>query len=379
MFFTIMVIASLALEIVFYLITARTLKDQMGRKCLGIAISVATLFENDTDSLKEYIETLDTESDYYRKTKAEMEKIRFGNEDNIAFLYVETRTSESEMQYLFDGEIPGTPTFAPPGMVDPLTPTRIVCYETGRPHIGDFVQTVWGNLLSAYAPIYDASTGELLAIVGTDVSIEQYNAIMKNQIFIILFNTVVFALLALVLLLTSSSSIEKKLYKDSLTGVFSRGYFMNFLKFQLKSIKRRDYPVAVFIADVDHFKDVNDTYGHPFGDRVLFNICNVINSYMRKTDCFARYGGEEFAGIMPGLSMENAYKVIMRIHDAVGETVTSDESLGINAKVTISIGVSQLNKYETAEEALKKADVALYAAKKERNKVVCAQPKGKEL
>jgi diguanylate cyclase (GGDEF)-like protein len=76
--------------------------------------------------------------------------------------------------------------------------------------------------------------------------------------------------------------------------------------------------------------------------------------------------------------MENAYKVIMRIHDAVGETVTSDEPLGINAKVTISIGVSQLNKYETAEEALKKADVALYAAKKERNKVVCAQPKGKE-
>jgi diguanylate cyclase (GGDEF)-like protein len=99
---------------------------------------------------------------------------------------------------------------------------------------------------------------------------------------------------------------------------------------------------------------------------------------MRKTDCFARYGGEEFAGIMPGLSMENAYKVIMRIHDAVSATITSDESSGIQAKVTISIGVSQLNKYESIEDTIKKADVALYEAKKERNKVICAHPKGME-
>jgi diguanylate cyclase (GGDEF)-like protein len=365
-----MVIASLALEILFYVTTARTLKEQMGRKCLGIAISVATLFEDDIDSFREYIETLDTESDYYRKTKAKMEKIRFGNIDNIAFLYVETRISESEMEYLFDGEISGTDTFAPPGLIDPLTSTRITAYETGRPYIGDFVETVWGKLLSAYAPIYDAATGELLAIVGADVSIEQYHAIMKNQVFVILLNTLAFALLALVLLLTSSSTIEKKLYKDNLTGVYSRGYFMSFLKSQIKTIKRKQYPVAIFIADVDHFKNVNDTYGHPFGDKVLYNVSNVINGYMRKTDCFARYGGEEFAGIMPGLGMDRSHEVIKRIHDAVGATVTCDESMGVQIKVTISIGVSQLTRNESIEEAIKKADVALYEAKKERNKIV---------
>jgi diguanylate cyclase (GGDEF)-like protein len=369
-----MVIASLGLEIVFYMITARTLKDQMGHKCMGIAISVATLFEYDIDSFKEYKENLDTESGYYRKVKAEMEKIRFGNIDNIAFLYVETRISKSEMQYLFDGEIPGTDTFAPPGLVDPLTPTRIIAYETGRPYIGDFVETVWGKLLSAYAPVFDPATGELLAIVGADVSIEQYNAIMKNQMFVIALNTLVFALLALVLLLTSSSTIEKKLFTDNLTGVYSRGYFMSFLKSQLRTIKRNDYPVAIFMADVDHFKKINDTYGHPFGDKVLFNISNVINTYMRKTDCFARYGGEEFAGIMPGLSMENAYEVITRIHNAVGSTVTNDESTGVQVKVTISIGISQLNRHQSIEDAISTADVALYQAKKDRNKVVCSQP-----
>jgi diguanylate cyclase (GGDEF)-like protein len=367
-----MVIASLALGILFYAITAKTLKDQMGHKCLGIAISVATLFEADTDSLREYIETLDTESDYYRKTKAQMEKIRFGNVDNIAFLYVETRFSETEMVYLFDGEIPGTDTFAPPGLIDPLTSTRITAYETGRPYIGDFVETAWGKLMSAYAPIFDAATGEFLAIAGADVSIEQYNDIMKNQMFVIMLNTIAFALLALVLLLTSSSKIERKLFKDNLTGVYSRGYFMSFLKSQLKTIKRKDFPVALFIADVDHFKNVNDTYGHPFGDKVLFNISSVINTYMRKTDCFARYGGEEFAGIMPGLGMERSHEVIKRIHDAVGATETRDESTGVQVKVTISIGVSQLNRNESIEEVIKKADVALYEAKKERNKVVFA-------
>jgi diguanylate cyclase (GGDEF)-like protein len=370
----IMVIASLGLEIIFYMITARTLKEQMGHKCLGIAISVATLFEYDIDSFREYKETLDTESAYYRKVKAEMEKIRFGNIDNIAFLYVETRISESEIMYLFDGEISGTATFAHPGLIDPLTSTRITAYETGRPYIGDFVETVWGKLMSAYAPVFDTTTGELLAIVGTDVSIEQYNAIMKNQIFVILINTLVFALLALVLLLTSSGTIEKKLFIDNLTGVYSRGYFMSFLRAQLKAIKRKDYPVAIFIVDVDHFKKINDTYGHPLGDKVLFNVSNLMNSYMRKTDCLARYGGEEFAGIMPGLSMDNAYEVLMRIHDAVGATETCDESTGFQVKVTISIGVSQLNRNESMDDAIKRADVALYEAKKDRNKVVCAKP-----
>jgi diguanylate cyclase (GGDEF)-like protein len=125
---------------------------------------------------------------------------------------------------------------------------------------------------------------------------------------------------------------------------------------------------------LDHFKKVNDTYGHPFGDKVLYNLSNVINAYMRKTDCFARYGGEEFAGIMPGLSMENAYEALKRIHDAVGATETVDESLGFRVKVTVSIGVTQLNNSESTEDAIKRADVALYEAKKERNRVVCAEP-----
>jgi diguanylate cyclase (GGDEF)-like protein len=233
---------------------------------------------------------------------------------------------------------------------------------------------VWGNLLSAYAPVLDKSTGEVLAIVGTDVSIEQYHNIMKNQLFVIFLNTFVFVLLTVIFALLSSNTIEKKiekkLVKDSLTGVYNRGYFNSFLKAHVKAIKKRDNPAILFIADVDHFKKVNDTYGHPFGDKVLINISSVINNHMRKTDCFARYGGEEFIGVMPGLNLEDAREVIGRIHNAVGTAVTHDELHGIKLQVTISIGVTQLNRNEAVENTIKKADIALYEAKKDRNMVV---------
>jgi diguanylate cyclase (GGDEF)-like protein len=365
-----MVIVSLLLQIMLYSITGITLREQFGNKCLGIAISVATLLEQDTDSLKDYLHTLDTKSDYYINTKADLEKIRSGNLENIAFLYVEQRVSENDMMYVLDGDKAGSAGYSEPGSIEPLTINRRIAYDSEAPYVGDFVTTIWGHLLSAYAPVIDQKTGELLAIVGADITIQQYRRIMQNQMYVIVGNTVLFALLAILLLLLTSSTIEKRLFKDSLTGVYNRGFFTNFLKAQLKAIKKKDYPVMVFMADLDHFKNVNDTYGHPFGDKVLTNISSIMNSYMRKTDCLARYGGEEFVAIMPGLKPEHARDVVERIHQAVGNTVTNDESGNVSVKVTISIGVVHLDKNVGIENAIKHADIALYEAKKTRDAVV---------
>ena len=370
LFFLILALISTLLQVNLYFITGNTLKEQLGNKCLGVAISVATLLEQDTDSFRGYLETLDTSSDYYLRIKADMEKIRFGNRDNLAFLYVERRVSETEMMYVLDGEYADTDTFAPPGAIEPMTPTRARCYDTGKPFVGDFVTTVWGTLLSAYVPVHDRNTGELLAIVGADVSIGQYDSVMRNQWIAMLINALVFTVLALIVLLISSTTIEKKLFTDSLTGVYNRGFFFSFLRAQLKAIKQKDYPVILFMADLDHFKQINDTYGHPFGDKVLSNVSAIMNAHMRKTDCLARYGGEEFAGIMPGLNMEQASEVIQRIHDAVGAAPVSDEEGSVRIRVTISIGVAQLNRHESINNAIKRADTALYEAKKTRNAVI---------
>jgi hypothetical protein len=168
-----------------YRSSAQVVKKWMGNQCMGIAISAAALIERDIDAYRGLVETQDTDSEYYRRLKSDMEKIRFGNKDNIAFLYTEIRISDTEMMYITDGELEGTDTFAPPGLIEPLTETRRIAYETEAPYIGDFVTVVWGTLLSAYAPISDPDTGEFLGLVGADVSIEQYYKVMRQQLYMI--------------------------------------------------------------------------------------------------------------------------------------------------------------------------------------------------
>ncbi|MDR2144209.1 MAG: response regulator [Treponema sp.] len=177
--------AIVVFDIIVYSITAGTVKRQLTNKCFGIASALAAALEENPAGYLEFRETLDTGSDYYIRTKNQIEKIRFGNPDSIAFLYVEVRVSENEMMYLFDGEKEGTATFASPGTIEPLTAARRRAYDTQSPGTGDFVTTVWGTLMSAYAPIFDTRSGECIGLAGADVSIEQYEAVMR-KIFVLI-------------------------------------------------------------------------------------------------------------------------------------------------------------------------------------------------
>jgi signal transduction histidine kinase/DNA-binding response OmpR family regulator len=162
-----------------YVSTGRQVKEQMANKCLGIASSVAVVLEQDPEDLKHFIETLDTSSLYYQRMQGIVEEIRWDNPDNIAFLYVERRVSKTDMEHLFANTIPDTDKYATAGLRNPLTPTRIEAYETQEPVVGDWVTTEWGTLLSAYVPVFNKETGEFLAIVGCDVSNEQYMGVMN--------------------------------------------------------------------------------------------------------------------------------------------------------------------------------------------------------
>jgi signal transduction histidine kinase/CheY-like chemotaxis protein len=184
-FFVVFIIFLSFAGVIMYRSTAAAMKNQMGNKCLGIATAMAALIERDAGPYRRFIATLDTDSEYYQMLKANMEKIRFANKDNIAFIYAEVRVSDTEMMYIADGEIAGTDTYAEPGLKEPLTETRRIAYDTQAPYIGDFVTTVWGTLLSAYAPIFDPDNGDFIGIIGADVSVEQYNEIMNKQFFTI--------------------------------------------------------------------------------------------------------------------------------------------------------------------------------------------------
>ncbi|MDR3116055.1 MAG: response regulator [Treponema sp.] len=166
--------------IIIYLITAREMKRQLGNRALGIAATVAAMLEEKPAEYREFIQTLDTSGAYYIKTKKLLEKIRFDNPDNIAFLTMEVKVSENEVMYPLIGEREGTPTYSPPGTVEPFTPTRQRAYDTQSAVIGDFVTTKWGTLLSAYVPIFDNRNGEFIGLAGADISKDQYDAIMQK-------------------------------------------------------------------------------------------------------------------------------------------------------------------------------------------------------
>jgi diguanylate cyclase (GGDEF)-like protein len=154
---------------------------------------------------------------------------------------------------------------------------------------------------------------------------------------------------------------------DELTGIANRRAFMGQLDREIAGAAEFGWPLAVAMFDVDHFKAVNDRYGHAVGDRVLQLIAARAAAVVRGGDLVGRLGGEEFGILMPGASLQEAAVVAERLRRAMETAGELDESL---PAVTISVGIATREKQRDAAELLAAADVALYAAKGEgRNRV----------
>ncbi|EFU9407757.1 GGDEF domain-containing protein [Escherichia coli] len=159
-------------------------------------------------------------------------------------------------------------------------------------------------------------------------------------------------------------------HRDPLTNIFNRNYFFNELTVQSASAKKTPY--CVMIMDIDHFKKVNDTWGHPIGDQVIKTVVNIIGKSIRPDDLFARVGGEEFGVLLTDIDTERAKALAERIRENVERLTGDNPEYAIPQKVTISIGavVTQGNALNP-NEIYRLADNALYEAKETgRNKVV---------
>ncbi|MCP4215202.1 MAG: diguanylate cyclase [bacterium] len=158
---------------------------------------------------------------------------------------------------------------------------------------------------------------------------------------------------------------------DQLTQIFNRVKFHDSLTREVTRNRRYEADLSLIMFDIDHFKRVNDTYGHDVGDEVLITISEAVKSCIRETDIFARWGGEEFMLLLPHTSIKNAAKLAERIRKAIEET--NFKTVG---KVTSSFGVTQFVNSDNEEIFTKRVDMALYKAKsKGRNRVVAAQAK----
>ena len=178
--------------------------------------------------------------------------------------------------------------------------------------------------------------------------------------------------------ITEQKILEKKLEvqaaTDPLTGVMNRRYFTELSEKEFARSHRKGNPLALIILDIDHFKSVNDNYGHHIGDLVLKALCDECSHCLRESDLLGRWGGEEFIILLPETDLDTAFMVAERLRLKIMEmkTPVSDKTeSGEFLSVTVSLGITVVEPSEnTLQEAFKRADRALYRSKQEgRNRV----------
>tara|TARA_R110002096_G_scaffold171771_5_gene345111 strand:- start:110 stop:1474 length:1365 start_codon:yes stop_codon:yes gene_type:complete len=192
--------------------------------------------------------------------------------------------------------------------------------------------------------------GEMMARVSTQLRRKRYADRLRTQL---------------------DESLEMAI-TDPLTGLHNRRYIASRLRQAVESANNGGAPVSLLIADIDHFKSINDRYGHDGGDRVLRGFADRLLHDLRALDLAARYGGEEFVVVMPGAGMAEAAIASERLRASIAADpfLVGDE---MAATVTVSIGFAQARVGEDADALLRRADEALYIAKGEgRNRVEAA-------
>lgn len=162
------------------------------------------------------------------------------------------------------------------------------------------------------------------------------------------------------------NELEIAASRDPLTGLWNRRHFLSLLEKAHQLKRRHDTDYSLLILDVDHFKSINDQFGHDQGDEVLVLLAKTFENRVRATDSVCRWGGEEFIILLPQTDIENAAHLAECLRSAVTEIQTS-----VKHRLTVSIGVAQHQDDETTESLLRRADAILYKAKAlGRNKVV---------
>jgi diguanylate cyclase (GGDEF)-like protein len=163
-----------------------------------------------------------------------------------------------------------------------------------------------------------------------------------------------------------AAEAQKLAMTDALTGLANRRSTLDWLGRFLRVSNKDGTPLALVIFDIDHFKAINDCFGHPTGDAVLVRVAELARQQVRGEDLVGRIGGEEFVWMLPGVSPPQARELAERLRAAI-EFGSADGDL---PRVTVSVGLAQFRAGDTAEKLLARADAALYVAKDGgRNKV----------
>ncbi len=171
----------------------------------------------------------------------------------------------------------------------------------------------------------------------------------------------------------SHDRLQRLAALDALTGVYNRRFGLGRLQEEFSRAVRAQTPIGVLMFDVDHFKSINDTYGHVVGDRVLARVADRARGVLREGDVLMRYGGEEFLAVLPAASLDNAVTLAERLRRTIEETAVSEGEQSIRVTVSIGVGAFPGLDVSAPDELVARVDAALYRSKSSgRNRVTRA-------
>ena len=159
--------------------------------------------------------------------------------------------------------------------------------------------------------------------------------------------------------------------KDNLTGLSNRSAYVEYVEKELARTRRHELNLSLVVCDIDHFKSINDTFGHLSGDKVLKLVAGCIEKNVRVSDFVARYGGEEFVIMMPETSLQDATKAADKVRKAIDECAFHFKAKPVS--ITASFGVAQIREDDSIDTLFERADKALYKAKQGGRNQVCQE------
>jgi diguanylate cyclase (GGDEF)-like protein len=373
------------IHLAIYMALQWSVTEQLRRKAKSVSISVAGHIMADIENYKSFVEAVKArgadcewyvDSEYFRKMTAHFATIKAAG--GFAHIYTEHRIDAETTKFFLNAEPMGDSGHSP-GKIDLNDAEKELVFSTEQPHAFRFTDTPWGSLLRGLSPILDRD-GQMIGIVGVDLdSTVLYRYLNRLQKVLLVTYVFIIGLVAFILLRYFDSVLEA-IFKDKLTGAYRKRYAETLIHDEIAAAIKGKHGLALLVLDLDHFKKINDTYGHVFGDKVLTFMSEVIKNSLRANDYFIRYGGEEFIITVPSVSEPRAMEIAERIRREIEDCEIFNEDKNTVVKITISIGVATLDDTAIcAQEFINNADTALYAAKMTRNSVVAFGPQSVQM
>jgi diguanylate cyclase (GGDEF)-like protein len=347
--------------------TKAILLEEIQSNALNSAHAIATFLSADIERYRPLSEatTLIEGSELHQTYLGYNSLMRTIKEKSDAtFIYTSKYLDDQASAFILDGEKSGTVLFSPFGSHDGMDEKELHTFLTGESTVSNLKEDPeWGTYLSAYAAIIDSRDRSVVGLVGVDYSEDHFDQLTSRFALLLNFSFAIFTLVTALALYAAILTIQDHSGLDELTGLGNKRAFNRTLHLIIAEAKKRNQPFVLCMLDIDCFKSINDSYGHPVGDLVLQSMGKaLLDLTQRNRSCF-RIGGDEFALILPSSSRLQAVQ-------AKQELCNHFKHLDIpslqDRKVTVSIGIGEWVTGITAETLVSYADKDLYEQKRKK-------------